>query len=329
MYNGNSADDCTAASAKDAIDMSGVDPMRYAEMRRRVSAVRSFLDIETPEDADRVRYAVELGLSVNQFLALVRTWREHGRASAISGSGASKGAPRPGGRRNLPTSSKAAAIEVIAASASETSLVEIVRLVRERCEALRVVAPSRSTIWNMVMSARRARNAEGVRDHVLVSKCHVKLPMTTETGIDFPELILAVDMATGTILAGVMSAEPNGALKIAAAIRSSGTRKPVLADTDLTPTLTALIGARVTPMKPSAARTDTAKVLGRGFGTLELIYQRSRSISPADMLRSRKDEALSADDVRLVVADQIAAHNTRREDTASLDPRGGYESPSA
>ena len=73
--------------------MTGVDPLRLGEVRRRVAVVKSYLALEEPTDAHRKDHAEQLGLSVNQFLALVRAWREHGRAVAMSGAGAAKGTP--------------------------------------------------------------------------------------------------------------------------------------------------------------------------------------------------------------------------------------------
>ncbi len=121
-----------SSAAHDDLDMSGVDPLRINEVRRRVAVVKSYLTLTGPTDADKNTHAVQLGLSVNQFLALVRAWREHGRAVAISGAGAAKGTPRPNGRRNLPVASKKAAQDVIATLGPEVSLVETVRLVKER-----------------------------------------------------------------------------------------------------------------------------------------------------------------------------------------------------
>jgi hypothetical protein len=293
------------------MDMTGVDPLRLAEVRRRVAVVKSFIALTEPTDADRKTHAMELRLSVNQFLALVRAWREHGRAVAISCAGAAKGTPRPNGRRNLPVASKAAAQEVIATLGPEVSLVETVRRVREKCGAIRVAAPSRNTIWNMLMAHRRAGGATG-RKGVVVCRCHVRLPVATATGVDFPEIAIAVDLSDGIILAATLDGDRASAAHVVSAARRRSGGQPVPIDEDIVLLAGASAHTRVRPVKGTAARAMVASVLGRGFGTLDLIYRRSLSIDPAALLRSRKDAPVDPEDARRVIAEQLIRHNAAR-----------------
>jgi hypothetical protein len=293
------------------LDMTGVDPLRLGEIRRRVGVVKSYLLLPEPSDADRKYHAEQLGLSVNQFLALVRAWREHGRAVAISCAGAAKGAPRPKSARNLPAASKAAAADVIAKLGPDTSLVETIRLVRKACDAFQAKPPSRSTIWNMVMANRKSR-AEAGRDGIAVSRCHVRVPVRCGEGMEFPKLALAVDRQTGSILAAAMDGDATTALTIAAGIDVGPAHGPIIIDADLAKIVRAHTLVRFTSVAPTAARTDTAKILGRGFGSLDLIYQASRAIKPIDMLRSKKDAPLAPADARRAIAQQLSAHNAAR-----------------
>lgn len=300
-----------APESDDDVDMAGVDPLRLRETRRRIAVVKSYIILEAPTDNDRTRHAAELRLSVNQFLALVRLWREYGRASAISCAGAAKGTPRPNGPRNLPAQSKEIAAQILATLKPATSLVDAVRVITEQCAERAVRAPSRNTVWNMMMEQRRTSGHPG-REGLVVSRCHVKLPVEINGQLAFPELTLALDTLTGAVLVAAMEHDNETAPAIAAAIRRMRPDIVPIIDADVAPAIEAHTNSRLLRVKPSSARTETAKVLGRGFGTLNLLYQRGRSVKPADMLRSRKDAALTMDEARRIVAEQLTAHNASR-----------------
>ncbi|KQN26046.1 hypothetical protein ASE86_07745 [Sphingomonas sp. Leaf33] len=293
-------------------DLTGVAPLRLAEIRRRVEVVKSYLAIATPDDHARRTHALALGLSVNQFLALVRAWREHGRAEAISGAGASRGTPRPTGPRNLPTESKSAAREVVAGLGADVSHVDAVAAVEARCHALGVKAPSRSTVWNMIMAARRdARGVEG-EDGLVVSRCHAKLPVERHGAVTFPSLLLVVDSGDGSVLAAAMEDDDMAVGIVSDVIRAESRGRRVLIDMDIARNSDIGVLADVRCVRPSAARTATAKALGRGFGSIELIYQISRAVRPEKTLRSRKDRPLQPGDARDVIFGQLSAHNAAR-----------------
>lgn len=293
-------------------DMTGVDPLRMAEVRRRVAAIKSYIALPAPDDRARRRHAKSLGLSVNQFLALVRVWRETGRANAVSGSGASRGTLRPKGPRNLPTESKEAARAVVRSLGADVSHVDAVAAVEARCKTLGVRAPSRSTVWNMVMAARRDAGARDGADGLVLSRCHAKLPVEHPGGVAYPSLLLLVDAAKGTVLVAAMDEDETALDTLADALPEHAAAREIVIDADLATTLGAVDSDMVRVVKPSAARTATARALGRGFGSIELIYQLSRAVRPERTLRSRKDRPLSLADARGVVLEQLSVHNRAR-----------------
>ena len=308
------------AAGNSELDLSGVDPLRLVEIRRRVAVVKSYLQIKAPNEADRRKHAFELDLSVNQFLALVRAWSQQQKASAISGAGTAKGSPRPGGRRALPTASKATARQVIGEADTNSSLVEIVRLVRQRCEAIGVSPPSRSTIWNMVMEARR--NDPGTEDRgTLVSRCHVRLPVKIDAEIEFPMLTLALDRGSGAIVLAALDDALSLAPYLADAVEAGTIAEPVTVDEELTERIQTMKVTSLKRVPATAARTETARILGRGVGSLDLIYQHSRARRPEDMLRSRKDAALSEEDAARIIVEQLDAHNAARSAKPPIVPQ--------
>ncbi len=262
---------------------------------------------------------MDLDLSVNQFLALVRAWSQHEKASALSGAGAAKGSPRPKGRCSLPAASRDAAKEVVNAADADTSLVEIVRQVSERCGRLGVATPSRSTIWNMLMESRRASLGTD-NDATVISRCHVRLPVRSGGRLEFPRLVLAVDEASGAIIFAAIEGGTQWMEAMVEAIRDETLTGALKVDEEIVDVLHAPEGTELQAIKATAARTATARILGRGFGSLDLIYQRTRSRQPKDMLQSRKDAPLSSEDALRIIVEQLDAHNAARNMEPAIVP---------
>ena len=69
------------------LDLSGVAPMRWQEVRRRVTAVREYLELAQPTVSDREAAAGKVGLSLDQFERLMRSWRIHSDPARLDGAG--------------------------------------------------------------------------------------------------------------------------------------------------------------------------------------------------------------------------------------------------
>jgi hypothetical protein len=292
------------------LDLTGVDPLRINEVRRRVEVVKSYLEVPQPDENDRRRHAGMLGLSVNQFMALVRAWREHGRAVAMSGAGAARGTPRASVPRSLPERSKQVARSAILSLAPDTSLAGAVRTVTARCAALGLQAPSKSTIWNMMMALRRDSPVQSGAGSIVIARCHAKLPVELEGHVFFPSLTLATDTGSGIISAVSVGYGEVEMPTIARDLLGQSPLTPIQAGRDVA-AKGDFRGCRL--IKPSAARTATARVLGRGFGSIDLIYQISRSIDPKSVLRARKDTPLQVADAQRLICEQLTKHNAGRQ----------------
>ncbi|KHA65171.1 hypothetical protein [Sphingomonas sp. Ant20] len=291
------------------IDMDGVDPLRWAEVRRRADVIRKYLAVEDADEVHRKEHARLLGLSPNQFMALVRAWREHeGRAARLAGSGAKRGAPRRRTRLAVPHESKTVAAAIIDELGGSAPFVDINRRVAEKCLAQGLTPPSRSTVWNMVMS-RRSTQA-GPLKGVVVGTCRVRLPVQAGTVIAMPSLTLAVRSEDGAVLAASMS-EPNDGwsdflFRLVAAeedVRIDETLSPLLPDD----------GHRSRSITPTAARSALSRVLGRGIERLRLVYVASKAIAPERLLTTREDRPLSPGDAHVIVADALTRHNGARQ----------------
>lgn len=296
----------------DELDLSGVDAMRRPEVRRRVNVVRDFLNIVAPTEADKVASAKSLGLSVNQFMALVRAWLAYGSAAKLAGSGAHRGATRRPSRLSVPAEAKQQALKVIEEVGADSPFVDVHRLVRARCAELKLAPPSRSTLWNMVMDCRKGRRGDD--RSLVVGTCFVRLPTVAGETIELPSLTMAVRAGDGAIVAAGLSRSGWTTFLISVATSGASLQvdKNLLASAELIPSEV------VVPIAGTAARSSMARILGRGIDNLHLIYQPSRAVPPQRLLKTKDDRPLSLQDAREMVDAAIARHNHIRGAAAVL-----------
>ncbi|WCP14050.1 hypothetical protein sphantq_02492 [Sphingobium sp. AntQ-1] len=303
----------------DELDMSGVDPLRYDEVRRRVAVVKDYLALPLPTEADQKAHAVRLDLSINQFMALVRVWRDYRSAAKMAASGAHRGEARRPNRLTLDPKAKDATAGVIDELGPNASLTQIMRLVVERCEALGVRAPSRGTVWNMAMAARQGHDSGEAG--IVVGTCGVRLPISTPDGISVPSLTIAVRASDGAILAAALQPADwqTAAMTIASAAIADA---QVRAASDLLAlNRNDAIRAGVTPIPAVKARSAISRILGRSIDSIALIYQPSKALAPERLLTAKQDRPLSPADARMLITAAIARHNAARNarDAAWID----------
>lgn len=293
------------------LDMSGVDPLRYDEVRRRVAVVKDYLALPLPTEADQKVHATRLDLSVNQFMALVRVWRDYRSAAKMAASGAHRGETRQPSRLALDPKAREATAEVIGELGPTASLTQIMRIVEERCEALGVRAPSRGTVWNMAMEARQGHDSGEVG--IVVGTCGVRMPMATPDGLVLPALTIAVRASDGVILAAALE-EADWQTATATIASSAVADTQVRAASDLLALKrSASIRTGVTPIPNVKARSAISRILGRSIDSIGLIYQPSKALAPERMLTTKQDRALSPVDARALIMAAIDRHNAARD----------------
>lgn len=303
----------------DRLNLRDIDPLKWAEVRRRISILASYNGLEDPTPADRRRYAGLLELGPQQFTNLHRAWVVRRDALAIA----------PGLRKRRTTGisrskrggvdprSREAAREVIAEIGPGSTLAVLAAAVEERCQALGLTPPSRNTIWQLGMEARGLvpADAEGAED-TLVARAHLKLPvdMGADAGIVFPEITIAVERPSGCILQlAIRSPGCIGDVQaIARALRRRRRRNSdlIVADADVRDELIHALPA-ATPIQslpPKIARRALADVLGRYVGRLEIAYKPLR-VHPDTTMQSSRDRAPTLADADRALRFARDAHN--------------------
>lgn len=294
------------------LDLSGVDPLRREEVRRRVAVVKAFIALPAPDDADRRAHADALGLSVNQFKALVRAWNEHPRASSMAQSGRSRGARRATGPRHLDAEARATAEETVAGLAPTATLAQAVEAVASACGARGLDVPKKTAVWKMLTAARRLQVDPSGRGVVVVGRCWLRMPMVNDYTLAMPSLAVAVRADDGVVLGATLRNDAaTGAALFALTATQPGLISILVDDVMVD---AAAFGAKTvgTPCSPSEIRRRLSRIFGNRIGGVQPVYKAGAETRPERLLRSRKDRPLSRADAAAVIRAAIDAHNAER-----------------
>ncbi|MBD8640269.1 hypothetical protein [Sphingomonas sp. CFBP 13733] len=292
-----------------ALDMSGVDPLRWAEVRERVAVVVAYLTINGPTEDDRMDHAARLGLGRTQFLKLVRAWRAHETAVAIAGAKPKREKARTGWRA-LPPASEGVMRETLERLGPDVRPSVATAAVTAALKAKGLQSPDRSTVWRRLMAIRRDRGYVADAGDVVVAECRVRLPVLADGTISMPSLLIAARASDGRIAAALPLAgerpDMSGFAKAALAASRSGC---LTADRAFAAAFGCVEGVR--QVGPGTARTTLSRVVGRRLGRLELQFNRtSRPVER--LLRTEDDRPLDLADARLALENAIAQHNEAR-----------------
>lgn len=189
------------------IDLSGIDPLRLAEVRRRIDILNRFGALKRPTGAQSDAFAAEMGTSKPQFYRLAKLWRLHKNPLLLCG-GTRK--PHRAQRTDGVTPAvKKIVSDVIEAMGSDARISKICREVAIRCERVGEAVPSRSGIWPYVMDARArgGQQTEGPR-RIVLGRVWAKVPTLHEGTTFFPEILLACELPSRRIVGFDISVDP-------------------------------------------------------------------------------------------------------------------------
>lgn len=321
MTDADTAGGGLAASANDAdLDMSGVDPLRYAEMRMRVAVIREFIATERTPKAVRESFAARLGVGEKQFMRLVAAWRALGdkaRAAELDGATSGKGSQRRR-RGGLSAEVRAIVADVIGDLGSDATLSATLAAARRLAADRGVKPPARSSVWNLLMEARSEGAPSRQEPGTVSGSVLARLPVVTrestgtgdgnDTGTMYPVIALAVRSPDGVILAyevEIGATEPGARQRVIQQASGSMNGEPLLDDDD---------GHRLTAL------------LGRRIARIGIIHRPSLASPATALVRSRRDAPISPDDACRLIAAAVADHNHVRaggSTDAELSDRSG------
>lgn len=291
------------------LDLSGVDPLRWSEIRRRVATITDFLALEKPTPLQRDEHARRLGIGTKSFMRLVAIWEAHRQASLLDGAGAI--ANHRLRKNRMPGATRQAVIDAATQLGPEARLAEIVARATVLCKERDTPMVGRSAAWNVLMEARLS----GVLGHagkpeIIVGSLSARLPVLAGNCIALPRLDLAVLAPEGAIITYQLSVEPDQAPDrdlVMQWVRTCATAgadpRPVcFADGE------SGNGCRIDP----ATRKRLTAVLGRGLDDLDLLYQPRAASAGAALPPSKVNVPLTPLDAAEAVRQAVLRHNARR-----------------
>lgn len=292
------------------IDLTGVDPARWPEIRRRVAILDEYVKLWRPAEEIRKEYAKRMGVALSTFMAIARIWRENRSASAIPGARASNSLPTA---RRIDPMSVEIMQEAIADLGPSSRRVDVLKEVQRRCVVAGVAKPSNSTITNLLDKMRSTANATtDFAPEILIDECAVKLPAVHDGDIYMPHVLVAVALPQGTIVAADIGDGPDDppsvarlAERLEEALPATGDRLPIRAP-HLDSMERAVIGAT------DAANPTLRRVLGAKLDGLGLVFQESKARPTNTLVRSRNSSTLGKEDVHRAIWSAIEAHNAAR-----------------
>lgn len=296
------------------IDLTDVDPRRWPEIRRRVAAIQAYIALGRGNGARRDEFAAQLGLNPMTFLALVKAWKEHGKASRLQGSGVlDRGKARP--LRSLPQASRDAISASIEALGVDARHVDMLTDVYARCDAIGTKRPSTGMVQRLVMQRRREAPTRVGDPEVLIGRVVAKLPVLRGGRAVLPDLLVAVLSPEGIVVAHLLDGGTGETANIGSlldridyAATPGSINRPLLAPKNLAETTEPASRQRLV-RTPTSGRI--ARLLGSSIGRLEISHRRKRTTrapddgSPMNVSLGRSE---AVDAIRVA----IEAHNSAR-----------------
>lgn len=299
----------------DEIDMSGVDPVRWAEVRRRIRVIEKFHSSDRTEEAAR-EAADDLGISINQFRRLERVWRVHRQASLIAKSGASRRQ-----KRSRPSGIQPETLETIRQTirdlGADARIRDIVAETHRRCDEHGFRRASDKAIWTKVMQERAEHpGATDPTPKILIGKCALALPVETAQGLVRPRAWLAVLMPEAVVAAIDVTFEPGdqpSLARVMAELRAAS-------DEEAAPRPVVMSAFNLLAAGPEFDGLLTEKAGGRNAHVASRLGNLLGGIAITDYvgdrtadryIRSHLDTALAAADAERAVRHALAAHNQR------------------
>lgn len=304
------------------IDLSGVDPRRWGETRRRIEIIREWIagGRHTKQEGDE--YAERIGLNYKQFMRLVSAWKKHGDPTKLDGAGMKRGERRDS---RMPEATSQAVLDAIAALGPDARFVDVAAEAGRRCRDASTPAASTGMIHYLLMRARQQAGPRTGDQEILIGRVGCRMPTIIEDRIvPTPELIVAVLAPEGIIIAHELVVESDR-LAAAASVLSqvlaqvlpealaqpasskAWKGRPIILAKELD------VGSKLARSMPALLKVapgspELARLLGSYIGTIPIRHRiRAANFAPAAV-----DAPLAPADARRAIGIAVQAHNTAR-----------------
>lgn len=305
------------------LDFSGIEPARVPEVKRRLYAIRAYLDAPTQNGEATIRLAQSIGLTRYQFQRLVRVWRDH-RNPAMLVIGKRGPATRDYG---IDPRAKIIAGQFIESMGEGSTSNSIVNAVMQQCTQTGIKLPSQATIYNWIKQ-HRAKDSQGLGlPSIAIGRVWPRLVVSGHENA-FPLLLVAVALPEKTILAHRISFDPErpasaGALMHELLQKCSPEAMPrrlLIGPHDLRVSAEPLRNAGATKLKSHSLSLQRlmSRTFGHRLADMPIVFQIKSARKSAAAILSRQDEPISESVATTVIEYAIDMHNRRRDHPVGL-----------
>jgi hypothetical protein len=295
------------------IDLIGVDPARWPEIRRRVAILDDYVAIARPTIRQTDSHATRMGLRRSTFYALARIWREDRDPRKVAGAGASKGRRARNETNDLPQTSTDTICAVIADLGPWAEDRLILRESQVRLAAIGGRASDQAVRLLIEQTRARSTDRSPFPAAILIERCHLRLPMVIGDKVELPAACLAVAVPENTVIAHRLGsdADPPNAGDVLADIRAlaiRGAGRRVIIAPGLEHELPE--GVATAP-EDGLESVRLRRVLGGSIDGINFLVQR-RAVAGNLKPRNRFEAPLRLAEVDVAVKEAIDRHNTAR-----------------
>ncbi|MBB3349277.1 hypothetical protein [Sphingomonas sp. BK069] len=305
----------------DGIDLSGVDPVRVPEARRRIEAIRTYMGIGNPSTADAVRIGESVGLSRWRFVRLVAAWRKHRDAKLLVMDRRNDSGPAPS------ISPVVAGIlrEVMREVGTGATTRSIAERLEARCSEIGLDAPARPTIWRELrkMQAGGSSPVSGP-PRIVIARMWFQLPAEGQRPGAMPVALIAVMLPERFILARRVSVDPDAPLDVEALVedvagcqKAEGEARPLLIGSDDWRAAAATLGNLGLPdLRPCrrSLQIQISKAFGGRLGQLKVAFRALTACSDARP-KTRQAQPLTISEVIEAIDTAVQANNAAVQST--------------
>lgn len=301
------------------IDMSGVDPRRWEEVKKRADVVRGYLASDKRSERQRKLAATKLRISPTQFMVLVKAWQIHQKAAVLAGSGRKGVTPRvrAGG---IPATVKALIAEVIERLSCSSDARAVIEAVRTECTELGLEPPSNISINTQLMEARVAGAHHTYDGEPILVTARLWIGFAVkvdDSSLVRPEIVIGMSLPERRIESIVTGLQHDSPPTMKDLINDISSLPDAMMD-DRPIMVSHAEAAALTDIAPETinrllvkdqAGTMPSRYLGDRIGMLNLLFRRPKT-EAAKLLSSRFDQPMNEDDACELIEAAIRKHNS-------------------
>lgn len=288
--------------------MDKIEPIRLAAIKKRARVLAAYCEIDSPTESDTAEHAAKIGVSPHRFYIMAKAWKLRPQIEQIGG--ASIKADRI---PKIPGEVLTILGDVMRDLGPSAPLSKIDVLVRRRCAAKLIEAPSPAAIHYRVMKLRSAQELpQDLVGHVIF-QCRPQIPVRVGGKIRSPWLTGAIRLPSKQIVhPAVTFGKPEDLMIVIKQLLADrhGNSEPskIFVGTTAFRALPANVKKKV---KPAGKALTASVLLGRRLDKLTILHRAHPDMDAklARRIAGKMNTALNSDEAKELILNAVASHN--------------------